>query len=453
MSLSWSLTLLVLYYLTLGVLALYGIHRSWLVVTYLRHRRDRPALPAPPAEWPVVTVQRFGRHPMVRDGEAATRGTDVEGLWRREQTLEAFAGDLLCDGEGFINRDRPLGDPVGERRPLDQFHDEGLIFDSVDRGDIRVIQRRERLRLALEAHEPIGIRREELRQDLERHITVERCVTRPIDLTHASGAEGRNDLVDADTSSCQKGHGTGRIMAREGEKRRRMTGPVTSDSYAARAKERHMARSTEVIRQWEILRAIDGARHGIGIPKLAAEFGVHQRTIRRDLEALCRAGFPLFDDKVNGTSRWRLTDKPFKDLERLGMGLTELCALYISHAMLGTLGGTPLLNDAERAFLKIEKALPPECRRFVDRLPGVVRDQPPDRGLVQFAVAERRDQRRVRPFERVGGESHLAVLSFAEAATVFSSAAPVKAPPSATLVTSIPSESVTPSIAPLATSS
>ena len=49
MSLSWSLTLLVLYYLTLGVLALYGIHRSWLVVTYLRHRRDRPALPAPPA--------------------------------------------------------------------------------------------------------------------------------------------------------------------------------------------------------------------------------------------------------------------------------------------------------------------------------------------------------------------------------------------------------------------
>jgi predicted DNA-binding transcriptional regulator YafY len=134
-----------------------------------------------------------------------------------------------------------------------------------------------------------------------------------------------------------------------------------------------MARSTEVIRQWEILRAIDGARHGIGIPKLAAEFGVHQRTIRRDIDALCRAGFPLFDDKVNGTSRWKLTDKPFKDLERLGMGLTELCALYISHVMLGTLGGTPLLNDAERAFLKIEKALPPECRRFVDRLPGVLK--------------------------------------------------------------------------------
>ena len=54
-----------------------------------------------------------------------------------------------------------------------------------------------------------------------------------------------------------------------------------------------MARSAEVIRQWEILRSIDRARHGIGIAKLAAERGVHPRTIRRDIDALCRAGFPL----------------------------------------------------------------------------------------------------------------------------------------------------------------
>jgi len=39
-----------------------------------------------------------------------------------------------------------------------------------------------------------------------------------------------------------------------------------------------MARSAEVIRQWEILRSIDRARHGIGIAKLAAERGVHPRT-------------------------------------------------------------------------------------------------------------------------------------------------------------------------------
>ena len=53
-----------------------------------------------------------------------------------------------------------------------------------------------------------------------------------------------------------------------------------------------MARSSEVVRQWEILREIDGARNGITVGKLAAARGVCERTIRRDLDALARAGFP-----------------------------------------------------------------------------------------------------------------------------------------------------------------
>lgn len=54
-----------------------------------------------------------------------------------------------------------------------------------------------------------------------------------------------------------------------------------------------MARNSELVRQWEILRDIDCARNGIAIPKLAAMRHVHQRTIRCDIDALCRAGFPL----------------------------------------------------------------------------------------------------------------------------------------------------------------
>jgi cellulose synthase/poly-beta-1,6-N-acetylglucosamine synthase-like glycosyltransferase len=49
--------LLALYYLTLGVLALFGIHRLVLVAVYLRTRRRRPPAPADPACWPTVTVQ------------------------------------------------------------------------------------------------------------------------------------------------------------------------------------------------------------------------------------------------------------------------------------------------------------------------------------------------------------------------------------------------------------
>lgn len=132
-----------------------------------------------------------------------------------------------------------------------------------------------------------------------------------------------------------------------------------------------MPRSSEVVRQWEILRRIDAARFGISIPKLAAERGVHQRTIRRDIDALSRAGFPLYDDKVTGTTLWKLRGKPFHGLEA-GLSLTELCALYFSHSLLGALTGAPLLHDAERAFLKIEKALPAGCRKFLDQLPRVL---------------------------------------------------------------------------------
>ncbi|MFL6291470.1 MAG: glycosyl transferase family 2, partial [Thermoanaerobaculia bacterium] len=49
--------LLTIYYLVLGVLAFYGLHRLALVLVYLRTRRRMPPRPADPPEWPVVTVQ------------------------------------------------------------------------------------------------------------------------------------------------------------------------------------------------------------------------------------------------------------------------------------------------------------------------------------------------------------------------------------------------------------
>ncbi len=48
---------LALYYSILGVLALYGLHRAFLVALYLRHRGREPALPPAPPVWPRVTIQ------------------------------------------------------------------------------------------------------------------------------------------------------------------------------------------------------------------------------------------------------------------------------------------------------------------------------------------------------------------------------------------------------------
>ena len=149
-----------------------------------------------------------------------------------------------------------------------------------------------------------------------------------------------------------------------------------------------MARCSEVIRQWEILRAIDGARNGVGIAKLAAERSVTARTVRRDLDALQRAGFPLYDDKVNGTGMWKLRAKPFARLEETGLSVMELGALYFSRTLMDRLAGTPLAADAERAFVKIERALPAGCRKFIDQLPRLL--------TAKSAGRKKHDERKLR---------------------------------------------------------
>jgi predicted DNA-binding transcriptional regulator YafY len=141
-------------------------------------------------------------------------------------------------------------------------------------------------------------------------------------------------------------------------------------------------------RQWQILRDIDAARTGISIPKLAAARGVHTRTIRRDIEALSNAGFSLYDEKVNGTTMWKLRSRPFRGLEEAGLSLMELCALYFSRAMLTGLAGAPYQDEAERAFAKIERALPVPCRKFLDALPVAIK--------AKVAGRKKHDGRKVR---------------------------------------------------------
>lgn len=134
-----------------------------------------------------------------------------------------------------------------------------------------------------------------------------------------------------------------------------------------------MARNTEIVRQWEILREIDSARTGIPIARLAAVRRVHPRTIRRDLDALVRAGFPLFDEKVNGTSMWKMNARPFRGLEQMGLSVMELAALYLGRTMLAAGGAMPMADEMTRAFEKLETALPEAAKRFLDRLPSMIK--------------------------------------------------------------------------------
>src|SRR6476660_9722862 len=135
-----------------------------------------------------------------------------------------------------------------------------------------------------------------------------------------------------------------------------------------------MPRNAEVIRQWTILREVERARgSGVTIDDLAALCDVTTRTIRRDLQALEAAGFPLYDDKAHddGRTRWRINGQAFKGLAA-GLTLSELCALYFSRTLLESLSGTPFRDEVESAFEKLATALTPHMRRFLDQLPRVI---------------------------------------------------------------------------------
>ena len=93
---------------------------------------------------------------------------------------------------------------------LDQFHHEGLratrSFEAVDRRDVGMIQRREDLGFALEAGDAIGITREGLGKNLDRHAAAKLRIASAIHLAHPAGAEGGLDLIRTEPSTGTEGH-------------------------------------------------------------------------------------------------------------------------------------------------------------------------------------------------------------------------------------------------------
>jgi predicted DNA-binding transcriptional regulator YafY len=129
-----------------------------------------------------------------------------------------------------------------------------------------------------------------------------------------------------------------------------------------------MPRNAEVIRQWTILRDLESSRR-VTIDEMAAKTGVTTRTIRRDLEALQEAGFPLFDELHDGKRYWTLEHRAFRRLDDTGFTLAELSALYFTRTLAENLAMPPFQQDVRHAFDKLAAALTPGMRQFLDRLP------------------------------------------------------------------------------------
>ena len=126
----------------------------------------------------------------------------------------ASSASQICRaiGERLLER-KPRGparDPFRQRVAFNQLENQrariAAFFQTVDRRDVRVIERGEELRFAMQPREPLGIGGEQLRQHLQRDVATELRIAGAIHLSHAAGAEGGLDLVWTEASAGRERH-------------------------------------------------------------------------------------------------------------------------------------------------------------------------------------------------------------------------------------------------------
>ena len=104
-------------------------------------------------------------------------------------------------------------------------------------------------------------------------------------------------------------------------------------------------RGAQFIRQWRLLRALEGAKRGMTAAQLkdAIEETQSTRTLYRDLEVLEQSGFPL----TNEGGRWRLLETS-ESSWAIPVNPTEVVALMLTEDLLAPVEGSwlaePLLS-------------------------------------------------------------------------------------------------------------
>jgi hypothetical protein len=130
--------------------------------------------------------------------------------------LERF-GNLSGDGERLVGVNGRRSDAVGERRPVDQFHDQrasqvpvrvagGNILEPVDVRNVRMIQRREDVCFASKAGKAIRLGGDRRVENLDCDVPVQLGIACAINLSHTSGAEEAQDVVVSEPRPGSEGH-------------------------------------------------------------------------------------------------------------------------------------------------------------------------------------------------------------------------------------------------------
>ncbi len=134
-----------------------------------------------------------------------------------------------------------------------------------------------------------------------------------------------------------------------------------------------MPRNDQAVRQLIVLKKLESSRLGLTLEQLAEGLDPsatrHPRTLRRDLEAIESAGYPLLTERIDGRTRWKLLDGA-RQTPALRFSPTELMALTLSRRLVAPLEGTAVHASLQSALSKASAALPPEGLALVQQLEG-----------------------------------------------------------------------------------
>jgi len=116
----------------------------------------------------------------------------------RVRGVEAV-GDLHCQLEEIVEGDRAPADDAVQRLAVEQLGDDVRLrvvrADVVDRGDVRMFERRGRARLLREPAQALDAVRDPRRQNFDRDVALAPRIARAIHLAHAAAANESDDLV------------------------------------------------------------------------------------------------------------------------------------------------------------------------------------------------------------------------------------------------------------------
>jgi len=142
-------------------------------------------------------------------------------------------------------------------------------------------------------------------------------------------------------------------------------------------------RNSQIARIYALLNLLEGCSAGLSVAELTDQLkdrghDATQRTIRRDVEALEDAGFPLVqieNSQPKNVVRWGLQSRT-RISGHLILNSRELLALYLARGVLRPLCATPFYADLAAVFSKLESHLGEKGRSHLDELSEEIHFEP-----------------------------------------------------------------------------